>query len=174
MQVSVPVESLQWIRAAQSGETSAEGSPAKIIHDTGALLIEREGRVVRLLGDLETGTRTARVLVAIDDPLGQSQLDSLPLLLGAYVRVEIEGPEIGDVFVLPRAAIREGDRIWLMGEDDTLVMRDLRILRSRPDDTVLVRDSLQEGDRIIISRIGTPLPGMRLAIESVESASGTE
>lgn len=224
VQVSVPVESLQWIRvpngaAGRAEEATSSGSRAKVIHDAGTVRIQCEGRVVRLLGDIEMGTRTARVLIAINDPFGlqptisrgvrfsppttgvgnytgnpvaggnpnsvdgRSAIENegngglrptLPLLLGAYVRVEIEGPEVDGVFVLPRAAIREGNRIWIMTEDNTLAVRDTRILRSRPDDTVLVQDSLRDGERIIISRIGTPIPGMALQAESEGNISGVE
>jgi hypothetical protein len=113
----------------------------------------------------------ARVLVAVDDPLG---LDSgqneptLPLLIGAYVCVEIDGREVDDVYVIPRTAIREGDRVWIMDEEDRLSVRDVEIIWRRKDD-VFVADAIQPGELIVTSRIATPIPGMTLRTNGDES-----
>ena len=177
VQVSTPIEQLQWIRIP--GIHGPEGSKAKVIQKGGnsTVLIEREGRVVRLLGDIQINTRTSRVLVAVDDPLGLEAKpgeSSLPLLVGAFVDVEIEGIEVDDVFLVPWRAIREGVQVWIMDDNDRLAVRTVDILKSRPDDTVLVRDGLQEGDRIIVSPLSTPIPGMQLRVDGKPTEQVTQ
>ena len=161
VRVSLPVEDLRWIRFP--GEDS-EGSPVRILHDTGDRLpVHREGRVIRLFGDLEPKGRLARVLVSVNDPLSTGEGRSLPLFVGAYVRAEIEGPELADVVELPRHALRDGGDVWIMDGDDRLEIRPVEIAFRGPD-TVLVSGGLRAGERIVTSRIATPLPRMALRV----------
>jgi len=166
VQVSIPMDRLQWI--AIPGINGDAGATAKVLHAVGPeLAVERAGRVVRLLGDLDPVGRMARVLVTVGDPLGlgaDSNDGAIPLLIGAYVRVLIEGPVLDDVVAVPRRALREGDRIWVMNADDKLEIREANIVWRREND-VLLRDSVDEGERIIVSSIATPVPGLGLRAE---------
>jgi RND family efflux transporter MFP subunit len=153
VQVSIPVAALDWI-------DDGALTPAVVRHQA----ITRTGRVLQVLPDLDPKGRMARVLVAIDDPLDLSPTDpsqpSRPLRLGAYVDVTLEGAT-ADVAVVPRSALRDGDRVWLMGPDDELVIRDVdTVWRERT--VVYVSDGLTDGDRLITSRIAAPVPGMKL------------
>jgi len=165
VQVVVPVGRLGWMKIP--GVNGDEGAPAKVVHSIGdGVRVERNGRVVRLLGDISRAGRMARLLVQIDDPLGLREgATGMPLLLGAFVRVDIDGKELDGVFELPRKAIREGDRVWILGDDGRLDIRKVKILWRR-EQTVLLADSIRDGDRIIISRIATPMPGMKLRTEA--------
>ena len=133
--------------------------------------IERPARLVRLLGDLDPVGRMARVLVEIDDPLGLNADHNpreLPLMLGAYVRVEIEGKDVEEVFSIPRASIREGEKVWIMDDDDRLVFRPVEVLH-RSKERVLIRKGLEGGERIVTNSIPSPLPGMKLRTEQPET-----
>ena len=163
VQASVSVNQLHWISTPDAQGSS--GSEAAITHRTGSdTTIERKGRVVRLLSDLEPDGRMARLLVEVNDPLGlnlESDNQTLPLLIGAYVNVEIEGREIANAYVIPRTAIREGNRIWIMNEDDCLSVQEVEIIWRRKDD-VLIANDIRPGERVVTSRIPTPIPGMQL------------
>ena len=138
------------------------GARAQIIHETGPVSIEKTGRIIRLLGDLEETGRMARVLIAIDDPLALQSSDApMPLLLDAYVHVAIEGNTLEGVFSVPTSALREGDRLWLIDAEDTLAIRNVNVVR-REKTRILVDRGLSRGDRVITSRIVTPIPGMKL------------
>jgi len=160
VQVSVPVSRISLVNLPDSeGEG---GARATITHNADGVVVIRKGEVIRLLGDLETSGRMARLLISIDDPLGlNSEEKGLPLLINAYVRVEIEGRGVNDVFVIPRTAIREGDRIWIMDESNRLKVRPVNIIWRRVED-VLIKDGISAGERIITSGIPTPIPGMAL------------
>ena len=165
VQVVVPVGRLGWIKIP--GVNGDEGARAKVVHSIGdGVRVERNGRVVRLLGDISPAGRMARLLVQIDDPLGLREgADGMPLLLGAYVRIDIDGKELNGVFELPRKAIREGDRVWILDKDDRLDIRPVKIVWGR-EETVLLDDGISDGDRIIMSRIATPIPRMKLRTEA--------
>ncbi len=177
--VSVPVGQLPSIRVP--GLNAKEGARVRVLQQReDETTLARAGRVVRLLSDLDPNGRMARLVVAVDDPLdappgvadGQPWL---PLLLGSYVRVEIEGRSLDNVIPLPRLALREGDRVWV-AKDGKLDERPVRIAW-REKRTVLVREGLQDGDRVVTSRIPSPLPGMALRVRGdarVKAASTTE
>jgi len=167
VRVSLPVSRLAWVRMPD--ESGGGGSLVAVKHEVGPnAAIEREGRVIRLLSDLDPQGRMARLLVAVDDPLGLNgeHNSALPLLIDAYVRVEIDAGELEDVFVIPRTAIREGERVWIMDSEDRLAVRDVNIVWRRKDD-VLVEDHIAPGERIVASRLPTPIPGMLLRINGM-------
>ncbi|MCA9577892.1 MAG: efflux RND transporter periplasmic adaptor subunit [Polyangiales bacterium] len=152
IQVSVPVASLASIVVSES-----EGSEATVVQDVGGQRVERTGRVVRLLPDLDPNGAMARVIVSIPDPLD----GPVPLLLGSFVGVEIDAPPLEDVIEVPRAAVHEGNVVYVMSADDTLETRRVSVVWGLPD-SVMVSTGLDAGDRVIRSQVGTALPGMRL------------
>jgi len=167
VQVSIPVDRLRWLTFSGT-EASGESSVRVIQEVTGEVSIGRSGRLARLVGDLDPVGRMARVLVEIDDPLGLNAKKNpagIPLMLGAYVRVEIEAGKAEEVFLLPRTAIREGDQVWIAGEEDRLEVRPVEVLW-RSKDTVLIRNGLREGDRVVRNSIPLPIPNMKLRVES--------
>ena len=151
VRVSLPLSELSAIRLPQGDQPGAEAT----IRITGEDA-ERKGRVVRLLGDLEENGRLARVLVEVKDPL-----EGTPLLLGSYVRVEIEAGNIRGALEVPRFALREGDRLWISDAQNQLAVREPEVLW-RNDDTVLTSDVIEDKESLIVSDLLSPLPGMEL------------
>ncbi len=163
VQVSVPIKQLDWISFPDG---QAYGSPARVSRERGdGDQVVRQGTVVELLGDVTEKGRMAQVLVSIADPLELKKPARArrPLLLGEYVRVEIQGPELRDVIVLPRAAIREGARVWVKNAEHQLEVRPVEIVLSRKE-TVLISQGLRDGEQIITSQLPAAIPGLPLQI----------
>lgn len=166
VEVSLPVGNLLWVDVPGVSVGREEpGSRAVVIHETATgLTLRREGRVVRLRETLDPLGRMARVVVAVDDPLATGgDKPPLPLFIGAYVRVEIEGRPLKGVFEVPRVALREGTRVWLLTAQDTLAIRDVTIAW-RTRDVVYVTGGVAPGDRLITNRVATPVEGMSLRL----------
>ncbi len=162
--VAVPVDRLGWIPIPTT--QGPGGSPAVIEHSTGARgAIKRRGHVLCLCGDVDPVGRMARLLVAVDDPFDLSGGNGgLPLLLGAYVRVGIEGSTLEGVYVVPRTAMHDGDRVWVMDEADRLAVRPVTVAWRREDD-VLISGGLEDGDRVVMTNLPSAVPGMWLRAE---------
>jgi RND family efflux transporter MFP subunit len=156
VQVSVPVASLRTIRARTDDEP---GSPTTVVQRVGQGTIERRGEVIRQLPDLDPGGAMARILVRIENPLGEK--GDLPLLLGSFVDVSTEAQPIDDAIRVPRVALRNGRNVYVMNDENLLEIRDVEIVWSEPD-SVLVGSGLQPNERVVISRIATPIPNMLL------------
>ena len=169
VQVSVPIHQLEWITFPGSGRS--QGARARVIREIGNdEPVVRRGTVVELLGDVTENGRMAQVLVAIQDPMELEKSDNgrRPLLLGEYVRVEIEGPVLHDVIVLPRPTIREGTRVWVKNAENQLEVRPIDVVLSRKD-TVLISRGLQDGEQVITSQLTAAIPG--LLLQTVDDAT---
>jgi RND family efflux transporter MFP subunit len=168
IQASVPVDRLQRIEIRD--REGRPGAQARIVYRGGA---ERKGRVVKLLSDLETEGRMARLVISVKDPLGlKGPADGLPaMLIGEYVRVQIQGQQIDSAYRIPRTALRDNAYVWVAGKDDRLEVREVRTIW-RDTQTVMLKEGLQPGDRVVYSDLATPVPGMDLKIESREPQPG--
>lgn len=165
VQTAVAVDRLQWF--ALPGQAGEPGARAVVRHGReGRDGRPREGRVIRLLGDLEPDGRMARVLVAVPDPLDLDRPadDRMPLLIGDYVRVEIHGRRIEGVYRIPRSALRDNTRVWVATDQDRLSIRTVAVAW-RDAETVLVQRGVAPGERLIISDLPAPVAGMALRIK---------
>lgn len=168
VQASIPTVELPWFDPPAADGSG--GAAATVIQDLGnGLRPRREGRVVRVLGDLDAAGRMARVLIEVERPLETAA--GPPLLLGSFVEVELSGRPMSDVFELPRTALREGEIVWIMAPDDTLEFRPVSVIRRSPD-TVIIHEGLTPGDRVVTDRIALPIPGMKLRLAGAGSGEG--
>ncbi|MFW5966741.1 MAG: efflux RND transporter periplasmic adaptor subunit [Persicimonas sp.] len=165
VRLSVSTDRLPYIDVP--GVNAQTGSEVRIAQDVGGRLVERRGRIARLMGDLEETGRMAQLLAVIDDPFSLDDVDDaesiprgIPLLLNAFVDVEIDGPTREDLIEVPREALDEDDRVRVY-EEGRLAIRPVDVVWRR-DDSVLVDEGLTEGTRVVTSPIGTPVEGMRL------------
>ena len=66
--------------------------------------------------------------------------------------------------VIPARALREGGRVWLVDQEGLLNIREVQV-RWQREDEVLVDANIAPDERVIVSRLQTPLPGMRVREE---------
>lgn len=168
VQVSVPVSSLSTMRVRTE---DSPGSEVQLTQQVGQDVIERTGEVIRKLPDLDPGGAMARILVSISQPLGDGQ--GLPLLLGSFVDIAVAATPIVGAVRVPRVAIRNGRDVYVMNEDDQLEIREVTIAWTEPD-SVLVSAGLEPQERVVISRIPTPIPNMLLRTSSPEPNVASE
>ena len=172
VEVSIPINQLDRIafpdlsssQDRSAKDRPAQGSVVRIERDLGnGHTAEWTGWVTRLLGDVTENGRMARLLVLVPDPLGREQGEESrsPLLLGEYVRVEVLGPILSDVIVLPRSSLREGERVWVNNAHNQLEIRHVEVTLSRTD-SVLISKGLVSGEQVVTSSLPAALPGMLL------------
>jgi RND family efflux transporter MFP subunit len=162
VQVTLPFSQLKWV---QFPEEDRPGAAAQVILDMGdGESVVWKGRIIRLLSDLDPLGRMARLVVSVTDPLDlrRRSVSKLPLLLGCFVKVKIEAGELEDTLTIPRAALREGNRIWVVGDDHVLKILPATVLW-RETETVLISNNLEKGDLLIVSDLRAALPGMKVA-----------
>jgi RND family efflux transporter MFP subunit len=170
IQVSVPIDKLSFVKVPKGDQP---GSKVRVFLETGNGRVESEGWVIRLLGDLDPVGRLARVLVEIQDPFhlkANHNDDVLPILLGSYVHVEIEGVELDDVLKIPRTALQENSKVYRLDAEDKLEILDVDIAWGTRE-FAMVRGPLAKGDRLVVTTLAAPVAGMKVRVAEPKSAA---
>ena len=168
IEVALPLDRTPWVTIPADGKPGA----AAVVRHSGALAgrAEWRGTVARRLPRLEPNGRQVRLLVEVRNPLVAA--DGLPpLLLGSFVTVDLAGPTLDNVFVLPRVCIHNGNEVWLRNGEKRLEVRTVDILWSDAQSAV-VETGLEAGEQLVISDVASPIPGMQIALPGESPARG--
>lgn len=169
VEAPIPASQLKWISISQ--EDNDSGSPIRI-YDSAAWgpNRSRSGQLVGLTAMVEENGRMAKLLAEIPDPL--SLLTTSPeqpkLLLGSYVRVEIEGKLLSKAAAIERDLVHNGEQLWIMDEEGRLDIRTVEIA-FRGQDQVLVTDGVSHGEKLITTNLPSPVQGMTLRLQETDT-----
>lgn len=160
-----------WSGAARSDAT---GGAATVYVEHGGRRYRWPAVVDRVEAAVDAATRTFNVVVRVADPRQRGKPvdangpDGPPLLVGMYARVEIAGRDQGRYALLPRKALRDGERIWVLEANDTIAIRPVRLL-SEGDETVAVAaDGLSEGMRVVVSDLTVVTEGLAVRVVAAQ------
>ncbi len=117
------------------------------------------GAVTRTEGVFDSRTRVLHAVAQVQDPYGIDGERMEALRIGTFVSAEIQGKQGGALFAVPRHAVYRGTTIWLVDQADRLRSTQIGVVRADTD-YVYVDRGLNEGDRICITPMEQPLPGM--------------
>lgn len=150
-------DDLAWVKVPGLTVGEVEGSPAKVIVDFAGKRQEWPGRVVRSEGQVDERTRLMPVVVRVDKPY-----QSLPpLAVGLFARVVIDGRNLEQAALLPRAALRPNRVVWVVDAEGALRFRKVDVAYFQQD-KVLIRSGLKQGDLVVVSPLGEVTDGMRV------------
>ncbi len=121
------------------------------------------GRIVRAEGSIDVQTRQHFVVAQVDDPYGRRASGQPPLKVGQFVEAEIEGNVLKDVFVLPRAAQREGAHVLIVDVEQRLQRRAVDVIWSDTEN-VVVRDGLKEGELLCVTPVSYAVSGAPVSV----------
>ncbi len=164
LKLSIPVDQLQWIRIPV--DNSEPGPKVKIIiRESQEIQIVRMGRLLRLAPDLEEQGRMAVLYVSIRDPLAQLAENSerARLLIGSFVRAEIEGIPLQSAVAIKRSHIHDTNTLWLLSKDNTLIIREIDIAY-KDRHHAFITSGIIEGEKIITSPLSAPVAGMSVKL----------
>lgn len=171
VEIEVPLEAdeLAWFDVfknsifASGDKETVEKTPVKVTSDFAGAEHIWEGYVVRTTGQVDKASRMISVVVEVPNPFKVSG-SRPPLLPGVFARVMIQGRNLLNAVAVPRDAIREGDKIWLVN-DDRLHIHTLQIVRTDKD-FAYTTTGLKEGSQIITSSIDVVVEGMQVRTHS--------
>jgi RND family efflux transporter MFP subunit len=118
-----------------------------------------EGYISRIEKINET-SRTVRVVVEVPGNSPHTEIAK-----GMFCRVVLPGKRYKDKIALPLAALRNNDQVYLV-EKGRLQIKTIDILE-RTDREVVIGSGISEGEKVIVSDISNPVPGMRLQARQV-------
>lgn len=140
------------------------GSPVRILAGNDAFI----GEVVRIRPELEADSRLAGVIAAV--PVSGDDVNRL--LLGRYVRAEIDAGEVPDVVRVPRRALQDNNRLWVVGRDGRLAVRRVEVAWESGQSLLLDPRGLAAGDRVVVSRVSGLVPGAEVRARGVDAETG--
>ena len=110
--------------------------------------------MVRTEAEIDQKSRLVHVIAHV-----RNEPEATPLQVGLSVEAVIQGVEVDNVVVLPRNALRNGNRVLLVDADNRLRFRDVELLRLYRDE-VLIKAGLEQGDNVCTSVVQTAFDGM--------------
>jgi len=149
---------------APSPSAESDPVPVTLTGQVGGRQGEWDAQIIRTEGVVDQATRLVHAVAEIRDPYGLLELArDLPLAMGTFVEAEIRGRTSSGLIRLPRAALRDGNTVYLADAEDELEVRAVEVLRTTPDQAY-VRNSLTPEDRVITTAIQAPIPGLPIQI----------
>lgn len=173
IQAAVPLKHLPDLQIP--GFNATEGSNVTVVQAFGEKEVKRQGKVVRLLGELDTVGRMAQVIVEVKDPLNREKANqalAVPLLLGSYVDVTFSAGQKANLISIPRTSLHDGNNVYIV-KDGKLEIRKVEIAWRRID-SVLVNKGVQAGEQLVVSRLVAPVNGMKLRVEGSVSQDASK
>jgi len=124
--------------------------------------VELSGRVIGVASGLDPDTRTARVVVMIDEPYREADPPKRPVLQrDMFVRVHLSAENPEPLLVVPASAVHQGE-VYLVNADDRLEHRKVEVAFEQRD-LAVIRHGLAPGDLVIVDDPVPALSGMQLA-----------
>ncbi len=130
-----------------------------------------KGKLTRTESVLDTRTRVLFSVVQVEDPYNlysdNSDWQREPLRIGTYINASIKGRTLKNVVVLPRYTLQANSVIWTADTEGRLRPKTVEVLTINGDD-VYISAGLENGDRVILTRLENPLNGALVQVNSVE------
>jgi RND family efflux transporter MFP subunit len=127
------------------------------------------GKLVRLDAAIDPATRMLYATAEVEAPYTTHRSDhGMPMAVGLYVNAEIQGRLVSDAFVIPRDALRAGNKVFVVNVDGKLDIRNVQLTHSTATEAV-VASGLAVGERVVVSSIRNAIAGMDL--EALNSAA---
>ena len=167
VEIEVPLEDdeLAWFDVFPSS-AALNGNKAPLKHITAQVKADFagaehtwQGRVVRTTGQVDKTSRMISVVVEVASPFDTSG-GKPPLLPGVFAEVVIEGRVLKKIAAVPRDAVRQGNKVWVVN-DGRLHIQPLNIIRADKDfayvvsglddEAIIVTSSLDvvtDGDKV--------------------------
>lgn len=162
VRLPIVLNDLQFIQLPQG--TDSEPIPVTLFADIGGQRSEWDAQVVRTEGIIDEQSRVIHAVAQVVDPYDVTNRGENILRFGTFVHARIRGDEGGDLFVVPRHAVRDGTTMWIVMEDNTIQPREVSIVRS-DEQYSYISNGINEGDIYCVTPIDRPLPGMKVRFD---------
>ena len=139
------------------------GIPVNLSADVAEQTQHWQGEIIRTDSRFATDTRVLFAYVEVRDPFGAGADEGVPLAPGLFVDAEIAGQAIEDATVIPRAALRGNQQVYVAKADSSLQIVPVEVISSNREDAFLSA-GVVPGDQVITSPIRGVANGMTIEI----------
>lgn len=176
MDVRLPMTNDELRRAGLTlgfaADQKTPGIPVTLTADVAGRFSQWEGRIVRTDSRFDSQTRVLHAYAEVSDPFGKGADNGVPLAPGIFVNADIKGQTLEDIIVIPRAALRGEDSVYVANADETLTINTVTVLSSDRDNAIL-SGGIDRGTSVITSPIRGVADGMKIAVvETLNNDAG--
>lgn len=160
MRTSVSLVDLDWIlRSRQEAESTLRVTAHRLV---GAREHHWEARLARVPPVADPETRQARLFIEVDNPVSDQ---GFHLPIGMMVDMDIAGPNLQNVVVVPEETVYGGKQIWVVGADMTLQLIPVKVIRTA-DGKSVIQGEIDPETPIVTSPPTGATPGMRVRLNN--------
>jgi len=118
-----------------------------------------QGHIVRIDAAVNKDTRLIYATAEVIDPYGLGATEGMPMAVGMFVSAEIEGIAEQAAYVMPRLALRNEDKVYVINAENHLEIRTVKVL-STSEDQVMVTSGVRQGEHVVTSTLPNAVDGM--------------
>ncbi len=119
-----------------------------------------QGKLTRIDASFEQDSRLLYVTAEVKNPYADG-ISKMPMAVGLFVTANIHGRRMKQALVIPRAALRAANKIYVVNEKQRLEMRTIEVIYKSPQ-TVIIEGDVKTGESVVISPIRNPVQGMEV------------
>jgi RND family efflux transporter MFP subunit len=162
VRLPIPLHEIEFLNLPEALDETVKQVNVKFSSITGHKDISWQGLITRTEAVMDRKNRVLYAVAIVTDPYKTGDSGwTTPLRVGAFVNAEIEGRPFEDLILIPRAAIRPGNKVWTIDKDSRLEMRTIKPLRA-DEKFLYVNEGLEDGDLLSITPLENPLPGTKV------------
>jgi len=149
-----------------SADTNTKKTPVEISAQVGLTTYQWHGDIARAEGSIDIKSRQLFIVTQVKNPYGKVG-DNPPLKVGQYVTARIKGKVLKNVFVIPRIALREDNKVLIITPEDTLKFRTVKVLWS-DQDSYVISEGLTVDERLCITPINFVTEGRKVSVYNAQ------
>lgn len=145
---------------AVENESSIDGVAVTIKAKVGGKEYFWPAIIRRTEGVIDSRSRVHYAVAQITDPYGlHSETNKPALSFGSFVKADIQGITVNDVFVVPRDAFRDENTLLVVDSENSLHLREANVIRS-DNHHVYITSGINPGDEVVLTGMTAPVEGM--------------
>lgn len=123
-----------------------------------------QGQLTRLDASIDSATRTIYATAQVANPYDVDYArGEMPMAVGLFVDATIAGRVLDSVVQVPADGLRAGNRVFVVDDEGLLDIRQVGVIH-RGTNVAVLSHGVEAGERVVISAIRNPIPGMRLEV----------
>lgn len=159
IKVNIPLSYLKFLNTMDEQDLSK--LPITLLDKNEPLHVS--AKIIKLLPELDSITKQAQLLIAIQDPLNLHHAKEInrTILLGDTLNVHIQGKHYENIFALPTSLLRANSTVWVMTDKNELSIKPVHVLYKN-NQSILIDEGLTPNDKIITTYLTAPVEGMKV------------
>jgi len=166
-EVRLPIKQrdLAFLNLSRIHQAIEDGAIVELFYQLDGKRYEWDAKITRYEGVVDSTSRVHYFVAQIDDPYGvleKSEHDEIRI--GTFVNAKVTGKSVTNVTAIPLSAVYSGSTVYLVDNDNRLLIHKINILRSDAN-SAYSTDIFPTDKRLVLTKLATPISNMKLRID---------